>query len=168
MNQEKVGMFIASLRKEKKMTQEELAEKLGVSGRTISKWENGRGMPDLSLFKPLCDTLGITINELFEGKRISKEELINKNDEVIMKLTEIYSYKSMRYGIIGMAIFFMLLVLISTFKDMSAASLVSLICAYNSITFLSNYKFSKSKEELFSGVLFLIATILNTISFILM
>ncbi len=168
MNQEKVGMFIASLRKEKKMTQEELAEKLGVSDRTISKWENGRGMPDLSLFKPLCDTLGISISELFAGQRINKEDFINKNDEVIIKLAEINSYKSMRYGVIGMALFFMILVLISAFKDMSCSALVSLICAYNSITFLSNYKFTKRKEELLPGVLFLIAAILNTISFILM
>ena len=55
MNQEKIGKFIAECRRKKNMTQQELAEKLGVSDRTIGNWENGRNMPDLSLFKPLCD-----------------------------------------------------------------------------------------------------------------
>ena len=62
MDQEKIGKFIFELRKEKKMTQQELADKIGVTDRAISKWENGRGMPDLSLMKPLCDVLGITLN----------------------------------------------------------------------------------------------------------
>lgn len=64
MNQEKIGNFILELRKEKNMTQQELADKIGVTDKAISKWENGRGMPDLSLMKPLCKELGITINEL--------------------------------------------------------------------------------------------------------
>lgn len=58
MNQEKIGKFILKLRKEKNMTQKELANKIGVTDRAISKWENGRGLPDLSLMKPLCDELG--------------------------------------------------------------------------------------------------------------
>ncbi len=74
MNQEKIGKFIAENRKLKKMTQVELAEKLGVSDRSVSKWENGRCMPDLSLFEPLCTELGITINELLIGEKIKKEE----------------------------------------------------------------------------------------------
>ena len=64
MNQEKIGKFISDCRKKKKLTQSDLAEKLGVSDRTVGNWENGRNMPDLSLFKPLCDELDITINEL--------------------------------------------------------------------------------------------------------
>lgn len=74
MDQIKIGKFIAENRKSKKMTQAELAEKLGVSDRSISKWENGRGMPDLSLFEPLCKELDISINELLSGEKIKKEE----------------------------------------------------------------------------------------------
>lgn len=62
MDQNKIGKFIAKCRKDKKITQAELAEKLGVSDRSISKWENGRCMPELSLFKPLCKELDISIN----------------------------------------------------------------------------------------------------------
>ena len=63
MNQEKIGKFISELRKKKNMTQLDLANKLGVTDRAISKWENGRGLPDLSLLKPLCEELNISINE---------------------------------------------------------------------------------------------------------
>ena len=77
MDQEKIGKFIAKLRKEKKLSQKELAEKLGVSDRSISNWENGKNMPDLSLFKPLCEELGISINELMNGKVKRKNKYIN-------------------------------------------------------------------------------------------
>ena len=81
MNQIKIGKFIAELRKSKNMTQQQLAEKIGVSFKTVSKWETGRGMPELSTLKPLSDELGITINELLNGEKIKKEEYLNKLEE---------------------------------------------------------------------------------------
>ncbi|MDD6387507.1 MAG: helix-turn-helix transcriptional regulator [Bacilli bacterium] len=81
MNQEKIGNYILELRKEKNMAQQELADKIGVTDKAISKWENGRGMPDLSLMKPLCKELGITINELISGERIDKKEYQEKLEE---------------------------------------------------------------------------------------
>lgn len=84
MDQEKIGKFIAEVRKEKNMTQMELSNKLGVTDRAISKWENGRGMPDLSLLKSLCDELDITINELLSGEKISKKDYQEKLEENII------------------------------------------------------------------------------------
>ena len=84
MNQEKIGKFIATCRKEKKITQEKLAEQLGVTDRSISNWETGKNMPDLSLFKPLCEILDITINELLSGERLSKEKYQEKFEENIL------------------------------------------------------------------------------------
>lgn len=84
MNQEKIGRFIAECRKENKLTQEQLAEKLGVTDRAISKWENGRGMPDLSLMKPLCKELGITVNDLLSGEKIDKKDYQDKFEENIL------------------------------------------------------------------------------------
>ena len=84
MNQEKIGKFIASCRKSKNITQQELAEKLGVSDRTIGNWENGRNMPDLSLFKPLCDELDITLNDLLSGEKVSEKEYQEKLEENII------------------------------------------------------------------------------------
>lgn len=82
MNQQKIGKFIQERRKEKELTQVELAEKLGVSNRTISKWENGNSMPDYSMFNDLCSELDISINELLSGEKLTKEnyqEKLEKN-----------------------------------------------------------------------------------------
>lgn len=84
MNQERIGRFIAELRKEKKLTQIDLANKLGITDRAISKWENGRGLPDLSLLTPLCEILDISINELLSGSRLDKKDYQEKLEENII------------------------------------------------------------------------------------
>ncbi|MDE7351872.1 MAG: helix-turn-helix transcriptional regulator [Acetatifactor sp.] len=86
MNQKKIGAFIAQCRKEKNLTQMQLAELLEITNQAVSKWENGRGMPDVSLLQPLCDVLGISLNELFSGEHISAEEYKGKAEENISKL----------------------------------------------------------------------------------
>ena len=105
MNQEKIGKFIANLRKEKNMTQQELAKKLGVTDRAISKWENGRGLPDYSLLQDLCDTLSISINELFYGEKLSKEDYKTKAEENMSKLiNDNYSEKKKINWIIAISV----------------------------------------------------------------
>lgn len=89
MNQEKIGLFIAKCRKEKNMTQEDLAEKLGVSNKSISRWENGKTMMDISLFEPLCKELDISIIELLNGERINDK----KKDKLYTKTLINYSNK---------------------------------------------------------------------------
>ena len=74
----KIGKFIAEKRKEKKLTQEGLAEKLNVTSKTISRWENGNYMPDISLLKPLSEELGITLNDLISGEKVDKEHYQEK------------------------------------------------------------------------------------------
>jgi len=93
MDQEKIGKFIALLRKEQNMTQVELAEKLGITDRAISKWENGRGLPDLSLIKPLCEALDISVNELLSGERLDKKEYQDKVEENILKTIDYSNFK---------------------------------------------------------------------------
>lgn len=78
MNQIKIGEFISSQRKIKNLTQVALAEKLGITDRAVSKWERGKGLPDASLMVDLCEILGITVNELLCGEKISME---NKNEK---------------------------------------------------------------------------------------
>ena len=105
VNQEKIGKFIANLRKEKNMTQQELAKKLGVTDRAISKWENGRGLPDYSLLQDLCDTLSISINELFSGEKLSKEDYKTKAEENMSKLiNDNYSEKKKINWIIAISV----------------------------------------------------------------
>lgn len=87
MDQEKIGKFISKLRKENNMTQEKLAEELNVSVKTISRWENGKNMPDLSLFKPLCELFNITFNDLMSGEIVKKNEYNTKLEENIINLS---------------------------------------------------------------------------------
>lgn len=89
MNQEKIGLFIAKCCREKNMTQEDLAEKLGVSNKSISRWENGKTMMDISLFEPLCNELDISIIELLNGERINDK----KKDKLYTKTLINYSNK---------------------------------------------------------------------------
>ena len=84
MNQIKIGAFISERRKAKGWTQSQLAEKLEITDKAVSKWETGRSMPDLSLFMPLCTLLDVTLNELFAGECITEEKLKEKADEVLM------------------------------------------------------------------------------------
>ena len=86
MDQKKTGAFIAQCRKEKNLTQMQLAELLEVTNQAVSKWENGRGMPDVSLLQPLCNALDISLNELFSGEHISAEEYKGKAEENISNL----------------------------------------------------------------------------------
>lgn len=86
MDQKRIGAFIAQCRKEKNLTQMQLAELLEITNQAVSKWENGRGMPDVSLLQPLCDALGISLNELFSGEHISAEKYKGKAEENISRL----------------------------------------------------------------------------------
>lgn len=84
MNQDKIGKFIAECRKKRNMTQSELGEKLGVTKKSVSNWENGRNMTDLSLFKPLCRELDITLNDLMSGEKVKEKEYQEKLEENII------------------------------------------------------------------------------------
>lgn len=95
MNQEKIGKFIAECRKKQNMTQQELSEKLGVSDRTIGNWENGRNMPDLALFKPLCKELNISLNDLMSGEKVKEKEYQDKLEENIINTIE-YTNKKIK------------------------------------------------------------------------
>ena len=86
MDQTKIGKFIAECRKKKKLTQMELAEILNITDRAVSKWENGRAMPDSSIMLELCNLLGITVNELFSGEVIEMKEYEKQAEENLLKL----------------------------------------------------------------------------------
>lgn len=93
MDQAKIGAFIAQARKEKSYTQRQLADILGISDKTVSKWETGNGLPEVSLMMPLCDALGITVNELLSGERLSEQTYQAKAEENMVRLMrEKYSY----------------------------------------------------------------------------
>lgn len=86
MDQTKIGKFILECRKAKGLTQEELGEKLGVTSKSISRWENGNTMPDYSLLKNICKDLDITVNELLSGEKIKREHYLEKSEENLINL----------------------------------------------------------------------------------
>ncbi len=137
MNQEKIGKFIASIRKEKNITQNELAEKLGVSDRTIGNWENGRNMPDVSLFKPLCEELGVTLNDLLSGEKVSENCYQERLEENIISAID-YSNKKIEKNNNVMALAFIILCVLSSFAVISifpSESSWGSICSVLSILF---------------------------------
>ncbi len=83
MNQIKIGAFIAKCRKEQNLTQLQLAQKLLVTDRAVSKWECGKGMPDVSIMLDLCEIFGITVNELLCGERMNMKKE-DRNDEKLL------------------------------------------------------------------------------------
>ena len=95
MNQEKIGKFISKQRKLKELTQEELAEKLGITKNAVSKWERGLCLMDMSLLKPLSEILDVNVNEILAGEKIETKDIKEKSEENIIKLTinEIWYYR---------------------------------------------------------------------------
>ncbi|MBS7365529.1 MAG: helix-turn-helix transcriptional regulator [Oscillospiraceae bacterium] len=104
MNQMATGKFISQKRKEKSLTQEQLAEKLGVSNKTVSKWETGKCMPDYSVVKTLCDELEITVAELMDGEKSEEKSVRTYDEEQIMDLLKktqnLEKQKELLYGIL--------------------------------------------------------------------
>mgnify|MGYP001041631525 CR=1 FL=1 len=88
MNQVQIGRFLAQERKRKGYTQKQLSEKLGISDKTVSKWECGNGFPEVSLLLPLCGELDITVNELLSGERVCEEDYRRKAEENMVNLVK--------------------------------------------------------------------------------
>ena len=104
MNQTAIGGYIARKRKEQKLTQEQLAQQLGVSNKTISKWENGKCMPDYSIIQRLCDAIRVTLPELMDGEDAAEDSVRVYNDEQILTLLrrtqELERQKGALYGLV--------------------------------------------------------------------
>jgi transcriptional regulator with XRE-family HTH domain/DNA-directed RNA polymerase subunit RPC12/RpoP len=112
VDQVKIGKFIADSRKNKSLTQAELAEKLGITDRAVSKWECGKAMPDTSLMLELCDILGISVNELLRGETFGMENKNEQNEQLLLEMAKELENKNktiwtamwtiMTVGIIGL------------------------------------------------------------------
>ena len=118
MNQQRIGNFIKTKRKEKNLTQEELASRLRVSNRTISKWENGHGMPDYSMILDLCKELDMSVNELLSGQELKSENYQTMLEENIIRTIEYNNKKRNKrsYKIIFSIILIILIILLIGYK----------------------------------------------------
>lgn len=125
MNQEKIGRFIAELRKEKNMTQQELADKLNITDRAISHWENGRSMPDAGVILELCKILNINVNELLSAKKIKEDKYNERAEESLLEMrreieTQNKRILTLNKIIINLAfIIFVVIILAATFIELS-------------------------------------------------
>ena len=88
MDQIKIGKFIAECRKKVNLTQMQLAEKLNITDRAVSKWETGKSLPDSSIMLDLCDILGITVNDLLSGEKISMESNSKNNEQLLLDMAK--------------------------------------------------------------------------------
>lgn len=134
MDQIKIGRFIAQCRKEQNLTQMQLAEKLGITDRAISKWENGKAMPDSSIMIELCDILEITVNELLYGERIMKnkyDEKLEQNLIEMVKQKEDADKRLLRLEIligVPLSIIYFVLIFVASFVQMQDWLRILLIC----------------------------------------
>ena len=88
MDQIKIGRFIAACRKKANLTQLQLADRLGITDKAVSKWERGITMPDTSIMLTLCDILGISVNELLSGEKINMENSNQKNEQLLLDMAK--------------------------------------------------------------------------------
>lgn len=134
-----IGAFLQSVRKEKNFTQKELADRIGVSDKTISKWENGNSVPDTTLLKPLCDELDISINELLSGERLLPEaysENAEKNMMNLLESNQTAKKNNLIPDVLGVLIFFSAIIMtiinskadISWYSDIISLLIPTCIC----------------------------------------
>ena len=108
MDQREIGKFIASCRKNREMTQSELAEKLGVSINAVSKWERGVNLPDYSNLQELCSALGISLNEFFAGRRLEDSEIERQSEENLLSVVKQSEKSRRRNRVITIAVLLLL------------------------------------------------------------
>ena len=152
MDQKRIGAFIARRRKELRMTQKELAQKLGVTDRAVSKWENGRCMPDLSLIQPLSRSLEVGVNDLLSGEIIPEKQYRKKSEDNIIRIAELKSrldyMESFRYGFWGFYVLALTFLIYCIVKNQEPSGILALILAYSTCTFF--YRCRAIKKDFIS------------------
>ena len=141
MNQIKIGKFIAECRKKNNLTQMQLAEKLNITDRAISKWGNGKGMPDSSIMLDLCNELKISVNELLCGELIEMNNYNEFAEKTLLEMAqkeEMQNKKLMMYeNVIGFSstISFLILIFVTSFLVENNTAKIS-ICSFNNRCFI--------------------------------
>ena len=133
MDQLRIGKFIAECRKEKRLTQMQLAEQLGITDKAISKWERGIAMPDSSIMLDVCRILGISVNELLSGEKINMEGQSKKTEELLLEMAKKEELLRKRLYIRSRVLYF---IMIFNLFLVSAIFMVDFYLGINKISFL--------------------------------
>lgn len=140
MDQIAIGAFIARERRARKLTQRQLADALGISDKTVSKWECGNGLPEVSLMLPLCEALELSVNELLSGERLDEEQYRRRAEENMMDLIREREENQRRFwltfvsGASALGLFVMLFVLIA-YSDWISPLAKAMLCAAGLVCF---------------------------------
>lgn len=169
MNLEKIGKFIASSRKKQNLTQEQLAEQLGITKNAVSKWERGLCLMDMSLLEPLSKILKVTVNEILAGEKIERNDLPQKADENIINIAkkEVENLKAIKMGTLGMTIASTILITYGLINDLNINICLILLAVYNGVYKYCKYKYNRDKFDLQLSLVWLICAVLFFISHII-
>lgn len=167
MNQEKIGKFISERRKEKKLTQEQVAEKLGVSINAVSKWERGICLMDMSLLKPLSKILEVNIVDILSGEKVISDQIQERYEESIEKMVKLNAVRSKSFGVYGMLIIYVILIVYKVFNDICFYDIVAILCGFNTFKFAYKYKLEKNKGDLVISIISFLVCIYMFIEYIM-
>lgn len=154
MNEENIGKFISEMRKKKGMTQRDLSKAINVTDKAVSKWETGKGYPDISILIPLSDILGISVNELLLGEKIKKDSIAEESVQLTIKLSQISINKWKRHliYIVSSVVMFLFFILYLS-GSMSPIGVLEILTI---LIILLMVKFKKSKSKVtFISIFFL-------------
>lgn len=165
MDQKKIGIFIAQRRRKLNMTQKELAEKLGVTDRAVSKWETGRSMPDLALLQPLSRILETDVNNVLSGEIVNGDAYRKISEKNMISLAELNLLKSFRYGYLTFYPLSILLLIYCLIKNSESAGILSLIIAYSTGIYYFRYRKSGGVSSLLIFICGIAGTIFSLIGF---
>lgn len=166
MDQVKIGKFIATCRKEKHLTQEQLAEKLNISTNAVSKWERGICLMDIRLLKPLSEILEVSANEILSGERISEEQYKQKAEDNFMLLSQLNLYKHLFKGTIVLLLTIAFLMFYSLMIGLESSGYAALLFGFSSLTYYVKYNICKDNTLLIYCALMLISFTFCMINFI--
>ena len=146
MDKVKIGQFIANCRKDKKLTQEQLAEKLNVSKNAVSKWERGICLMDMSLLKPLSEILGVSVNDILSGEKIPEDRIKEKSEENLIKLSEFNHYKSVTIGTIFILVTITIIIVYSLIRNIECSGYTTLLFGFSAVVYFYKYKQNNNRN----------------------
>lgn len=128
MNQATIGKFIAQKRKEKNLTQEQFAQRLGVSNKTVSKWECGKCMPDYGIVESVCQELGITLSELMDGETKAEDSVrVYDNQQILEMLARVQELEKQKHTLVGILLIVMGIALLTLSQTVGGTAVRDLI-----------------------------------------